>query len=170
MPTIEEFIDRFCEEGEEDTVGENLTLNRGPAKPEDLDVMQQNIPDGTVSHTKWGFGDDVQRIWVNPHYPFFAAFSALSHSIHVWRYPSRVPFLRHMDEVAEFFGSRPFDGLKHMLDSLNDAKADEAMMDGTVREALTIHDPKVCEAVLGPILDASPREFQVELMMDELAK
>ena len=51
MPTVEEFIERFCQDGEEDTVGENLTLNRGPARPEDLDAMQASIPDGTIPIT-----------------------------------------------------------------------------------------------------------------------
>lgn len=168
--TIEEFIQEFCEDGEEDVVGEGQTLNRGPAKPEDLDRMQANVPEGTVSTAQWGFGDDVQRIWINPYVPFYAGFSALSHSIHVWRYPSRVPFLRHMDEVAEFFGSRPFEGLKEMLDGLNDPNTPDSLLDGTVRDALKINDATVTEQVIGPILDASPREFQVEMMMDELGK
>ena len=117
MPTVEEFIERFCQDGEEDTVGENLTLNRGPARPEDLDAMQASIPDGTVTLSQWGFGDDVQRIWINPHYPFYAAFSALSHSIHVWRYPSRCPFFGTWMRLPSFSARAPSTGSRTFLTS-----------------------------------------------------
>ncbi len=167
---IEEFIETFCAEGEEDTVDRGLTLNRGPVKPEDLEKMQANVPEGTVTYEQWGFGDDVQRIWINPRVPFWAGFSALSHSLHVWRYPSRVPFLRHMDEVAEFFGAKPFKNMKEILDSLDDPNAPDDKLDVPLREVLEIEKPEIVESVLGPILDATPREFQVELMLEELSK
>lgn len=168
--TVEEFVERWCENGEEDQVGENLTLNRGPAKPEDLTPMQQDVPPNTVVIPAWSFGDDVQRIWVNPDYPFFAAFSALSHSIHVWRYPNRLSFLRHVDEVAEFFGNRPFNGLKDVLDGLNDPNYPEDKLDRPLVESLEILDKESVEAAFGPLQFITPRELQVEQMMERLAE
>lgn len=167
---IEEFIEKYTAEGEQSTVGENLILNRGPANQDALPEMEQDLPEGTNHSTEWGFGDDVQRLWFNPNVPFMAGFSKLSHSIHIWRYPNRLTYIKHSKDVGEFFSKEAFTNYEDIAKFVEDPDTPDAVLEQSVADILKPKNPDLLRLVLGDLLDISLRELQVDIMIDKLAE
>ena len=168
--TIEEFIEKWTEGGEESKVGENLTLNRGPANQDSLAEMQKDVPEGTSHTSDWAFGDEVQRLWFNPDVPFVAGFSKLSHSIHIWRYPDRLTYIKHAKEIGEFFSKEAFSGFDKLTKLVEDPNTPDVVMDRPISEIIDIKKNSLAEKVLGDILHVTARELQVDVMIQRLAE
>lgn len=167
---IEAFIEKYTSEGEQSTVGENLILNRGPVSQDALPQIEKDVPKGTNYAQDWGFGDDVQRLWLNPNVPFMAGFSKLSHSLHVWRYPNRLTYIKHSKDIGEFFSKEAFSNYEDIAKYVEDPETPDETLERTVADVLKPKKPELLRLVLGDLLETSIRELQVDVMIDRLAE